>query len=76
MDRSTSGEARERFGYFQMQAQATESSGDVTFRIHLQDLGTDDRRDFAPVAELGNYLERWSGRTDSGRFAPPSTGRA
>lgn len=75
MDRSTSHEARERFGYFQMQAQAIESGGDVAFCIHIEDLGTGEKRDFSSVVELGNYLERWSGRSDSSRFAPPSTGR-
>ena len=60
----------------QMQAQASESGGDVTFRIHIEDLGTGEKRDFASVVELGHYLERWSGRSDSSRFAPPSTGRA
>jgi hypothetical protein len=76
MERSTIGEARERFGYFQMQAQATESGGDVALRIHLEDLGTGEKRDFASVAELGQYIERWSGRSDASRFAPPPTGRA
>jgi hypothetical protein len=76
MDRSNTLEARERFGYFQMRAQAIESGREVTFRIHLEDLGTGEKRDFASVAELGHYFERWSGRADSSRFAPPSTGRA
>lgn len=70
--RSPAGQGIESFGYFMLQVHRAVLEGQPALQLILEDLGTQDKRAFASSAELGRFLDAWSGLPrDDSRFQPP-----